>query len=291
MPLATMQQVRKAREQLHAEGDVPTVHAVLELLGNQYSAASVARCLARLESEDTNLRGPRISASFAIGKVLPPTAQFGAQARLRQVELNLQALRAQLHRLEATVVPPLRQQLAEQAAVLLDQEVHIQRLTQAVKQADTENALLRSELSRIAQAEAQSWLLHQQLETLYRHRLTYSGSRARSYGLIWPRIIPLWPSDYDEEAHQEHPAVTLALFLAHTRERELEQVYGHYKADQPQLLAEIQRLKDTLSAQQCAHRISHSKMAVAMLQCIGSSDTFDRQRFEELLHEFLRLQS
>lgn len=290
MPLATLEQVRKAREQLHAEGHVPTVPAVLNLLGKHYSAASVARCLAKLDNEDSKQCRPQVQAvqaSIRLVKLVPHALQDDAKERLRQVELDLQALRTQLHSFESTVLAPFRQQLAEQAAELHDQAAHIHQLTQAVKQADIESALLRSELARAAHAEAQSWWLHQQLETLYRHRLTYSGNHARSYALIWPRIIPLWPSDYDEEAHLEHPAVTFALFLAHTRERELEQAYGHYKTEQPQLLAEIERLREALSAQRRAHRISQSQMAVAVLQCIGSSDTFDIQRFEELLPEFL----
>lgn len=288
MSLATLEQVRRAREQLHAGGRVPTVLAVLELLGKQYSKASVKRCLAKLDKEDVQQGTPQNPASITLEKVLPRTAQYDAEAQLRQVEVDLQALRTQLNSFEANVLAPLRRQLADQAVELLDQEAQIFRLTKAVKQADTESALLRSELARSAHAEAQSWWLHQQLETLYRNRLTYSGSHARSYALIWPRIMPLWPSDYDEEAHQEHPAVTLALFLAHARERELEQAYGHYKAEQPQLRAEIQRLKEALSAQQRTHRLSQSRMAVAVLQCIGSSETFDRKRFEVLMPEFLR---
>lgn len=260
MPLATLNQVRKAREQLLAKGDVPTVVTITALLGRQYSVASVARGLDKLEQE---------AARQGIG-IRPPVNRPDASVernahtdyeRLRHAERDNRSLRDQLRVLELEVIASLKQQVTEQAAALLLQQEQACVLREKLSKTDVESALLRTELALNAHAKAQYWLLQQQLETLYQQRLTYTGSRHRPYYIVWPRIFNGWKSDCDEEAQMEHPAVTQALFQIHLREMCLEETYRRYKDEHPQLVVENHKLKQALAAQQRQLAISQHEIA------------------------------
>lgn len=284
MPLATLQQVRRARDQVLSNGEVPTALKILVLLGKQYSVASVVRNLERLDHEAAR-QGAVLKPSIPEPKIKAPRNDRENFERLRKAEHDNRVLRDQLRQLQLDVIEPLTRQVYEQAAMLSEQQKKIDDLIERSRQTDAESAVLRSELRRSANAEVQMWWQQQQLERLYQQRLTYTAARARPYHLAWPKIIGDWVSDHDEEAHMEHPAVTYALFQAHQYEQNLDAAYGHLKEEHPRLLGEIEALKRAMTRQQEDHASLRSEIKTAFLLFIAECEPFDRCLFQKYFPE------